>query len=74
MENKTRHFKCLYCGGDLCWGEDAPANEVCVGYDEEDTAVWSIYTCSGCGRNYEISDPPREDRETAYAAYWGGLT
>lgn len=55
-------MKCLFCGGELCWNSD---------YDVEgDDGIISSYTCMKCGRDYEITDPPREERETTYKDYW----
>ena len=62
-------MKCPICGGELCWNNDFDASEV-NGGDENDGGIISYYTCMNCGREYEISDPPKEERETTYKEYW----
>lgn len=56
-------MKCLFCNGDLIWENDFQANEVSDMYEDDDDAVVGFYTCSKCGRKYEIYDPPKEERE-----------
>ena len=63
---------CPLCGGALQWDSDQNAADVCDGYDENDTAVISYYTCGKCGRSYEICDPPKKERENEYKDYWNG--
>ena len=65
-------FKCLFCGGDLSWGSDSNASDVSAVHSEDDTAVVSYYTCMRCGRDYEIVEPPKEEREGQYKDYWNG--
>lgn len=64
-------MKCIICGGDLCWDGDSNANEV-LDRDEDDGGIVSYYHCMNCGRDYEISDPSKEERETTYKKYWNG--
>ena len=68
MENEG--LKCLFCGGDLIWDSDTDAQERYADYEEDDAAVVSYYPCSKCGRDYEIAEPRREERETEYKEYW----
>lgn len=63
-------FKCFFCGGDVNWESDANASDVSDMYDEDDTATVSYYSCSRCGRSYEIIEPPKSERETFFNDYW----
>ena len=69
-EKSGNALRCPLCGGDLIWGGDAMASEICDEYSEEDTAVWSNYTCSVCGRYYEIYEPNEDERKGEYCGYW----
>ena len=63
-------LKCLLCDGELIWDSDANLEDVCSEALEGDGGVVGYYTCSKCGRSYEISDPIKEERETVYKNYW----
>jgi DNA-directed RNA polymerase subunit RPC12/RpoP len=63
-------YRCPICGGELCWESDFNAEEV-LGRDD-DGGIVSYYHCMNCGREYEISDPVKEERETTYKKYWNG--
>lgn len=65
-------MKCPFCKGDMIWGSDANASDICDDYSETDTAVVSYYTCSRCERDYEIFEPPQEERTGQYKEYWLG--
>ena len=39
-------------------------------YDDDDEAVVNYFHCLHCGRDYEIVDPVREEREKNYTDYW----
>ncbi len=62
-------FKCIFCGGDLCWNNDFDMSDV-TGDDNDDGGIVSFYTCMHCERSYEISDQPKEERKTQYKDYW----
>jgi DNA-directed RNA polymerase subunit RPC12/RpoP len=68
--NKNEAMECLFCGGRLIWDSDANIEDVHSMAEEGDGGVASYYTCSRCGRSYEICDPIKEERETAYREYW----
>ena len=68
MEN-DRTKKCLICGGPLCWDNDYDLGDL-RGDEEDDGGVVSMYHCIHCGRDYEIADPPKEERDTTYKEYW----
>ena len=64
-------MKCPFCGGELAWNSDFNANELYDGeYSEDDPAVVSYYTCTRCGRPYEVCEPAQEEREGEYSEYW----
>lgn len=63
-------MKCLICGGELCWSSDFTRNDVFGDGDEE--GIVSYYTCTVCGREYEVSDPTSEEKEGQYSDYWKG--
>ena len=65
-------MRCPFCNGQLVWQSDDNANELSDDYAEDDCAVVSFYVCSCCGRDFEIFDPPKEERETRYREYWEG--
>lgn len=60
---------CPLCGGELIWNIDEMACDVCSdGYENDDDAIASFYTCNVCGREYEIIDPTKEVRDNL--EYW----
>lgn len=70
MEENSGMLRCIFCGGELRWESDADAYDVSDMYSDEDGGVCGFYTCTRCGRFYEVLDPPREERETRYRDYW----
>ena len=62
--------RCIFCGGELIWNSDTNLEEICSEAQEDDGGVVSFYTCSKCGRSYEICEPIKEERETTYKDYW----
>lgn len=50
-------MKCLFYDGELIWDSDANLEDVCCEALEGDGGIVGYYTCSECGRSYEISDP-----------------
>ena len=63
-------FTCLFCGGELSYHGNDMANEVYGDYEDDNAAVISYLKCRKCGRNYEVVDPNKEERENDYKAYW----
>ena len=54
----------IYSGNDMCCD---------VGdYADDDTALVMYFDCPKCGRNYEIRDPRKEERETLYSEFYKG--
>lgn len=64
MENP----RCYFCGGELTWDNDE--NLEAIGGAEDDWGVVTFLHCKHCGRDYEIADPPAEERDTTYRGYW----
>ena len=67
---KEEKLRCLFCGGELIWDSDANIEDVHCDAQDGDGGVATYYTCSKCGRSYEICDPIKEERETIYKDYW----
>lgn len=65
-----KNLKCPFCGGDLIWGNDFEACDLYDYYSEDDGAIVSNYKCSLCGRNYDVYEPRKDERETTYKDYW----
>ena len=63
-------MKCPICGGELIWQSDSMACEVYSQYDYDEEAMVQFYKFSKCGRDIEITDPTKEERETDYSSYW----
>ena len=68
---REQGLKCIFCGGQLCWDSDFDASEV-HGAEECDGGIVGYYHCMKCVREYEISDPVREERDTTFKEYWHG--
>lgn len=64
------NLKCPLCGGELAWHSDQNAADVSDEYEGDESAIVSYYTCSRCGRDFEIFDPTKEERENEYRGYW----
>lgn len=63
------YLKCPLCGGELIWGNDEMASDVIGGdYENDDDALISFYTCSVCGRMFDIIDPTEEEKSKL--SYW----
>lgn len=63
-------MECLFCRGELCWNSDFTRDEVFS--DGDESGIVSYYTCMRCGREYEISEPTEEEKNTMYSDYWIG--
>ena len=63
-------YICVLCGGHLAWDSSSDAKEILGEYDDDDEAVVNYFHCLHCGRDYEIVDPVREEREKNYTDYW----
>ena len=71
LEHKE-HNRCPFCGGNIVWGSDENADDCYAEYEGDEEAIVSFYTCDKCGRQFEVSMPVKEERETTYKAYWKG--
>lgn len=66
-------WRCLMCGGVLCWDNTVMASDLYSDmYLEDDNATVDFLHCMQCGRSYEISSPTKEERETDYKKHWKG--
>ena len=68
IKQRNEMFRCFYCGTKLCWNSDANLSD--IGYSDDDFVIVSFYHCPNCGRDYEIADPPQEERDSTYKDYW----
>lgn len=66
-------MNCCFCNAELIFA----GSDMCcdVGdYADDDTALVMYFDCPKCGRNYEVRDPRKEDRESVYREYYEGRT
>ena len=61
---------CIFCGGELSWDSQGMCNEASSDYEGDNEAVVHFLHCRKCGREYEIYDPPLDEREGDYKDYW----
>ena len=62
--------KCIICGGELSFDGEEMASELFTKYAEDDEAVLHYLKCKKCGRNYELLDPMKEEKESDFSEYW----
>ena len=62
--------KCLFCGGELSWDSQGMCCEVSPDYEGDPEAIVHFLHCRNCGRDYEIYDPPKDERKSDYKGYW----
>lgn len=65
--NKAR---CVFCGGLLSFEGSEMVGTWRTGYENDEVAQVNYVRCRCCGRDYEIFDPTKEERETDYKDYW----
>ena len=61
---------CPICGGKLYAQGSNPAIKEKWNYGEDPRAVMHWFSCGKCGRDFDVLDPLKEDREDAYKEYW----
>ena len=61
---------CPICGGKLQEQGVTPAASVHFRYSSDQEAVIRSYSCEKCGRDIDMLDPMKEDRDGVYSAYW----
>lgn len=64
-------MRCFYCCGDIIWNNDFDESDV-IGHDTSGDSgrIVSYFTCSVCGREYEVFEPSDEDKLSQYSKYW----
>lgn len=70
--NQDDKIRCIFCGGELILTGNANASDVCSDYEDDESAVVTYAYCRVCGRDYEIIDPPEDERNGEYSKYWNG--
>lgn len=68
----NNEMKCPLCGGNLQTAGSEQAANVRMEYQGDQSAKVRYYTCGKCGREYEIFDPTKDNREGQYREYWNG--
>ena len=63
-------MKCPICGGKLCSQGQNPALKERWNYCSDNRAVMHWFSCSKCGRDFDVLDPLEEDRNNTYKEYW----
>lgn len=58
--------KCFYCDADLIWQSDVMMCEINDFYEGDEDSICTYYTCSGCGMNYEVYPPTKDELEKFY--------
>ena len=62
--------RCIFCGGELSFDGQEMANHKALDYEDDEVAMVHYIRCKKCGRDYEVIDPNKEERETDYKEYW----
>lgn len=65
--DNNQYYYCIFCGGKLMRGSEEMTQNIYPGYDDE--SVLHFFKCSKCGRDYEITDPHKEEKQE-YSDYW----
>lgn len=56
------YWRCPRCGGKLIWQSDEMCYEIDDStYDEDDDAIYTVFTCSECGATVEVYDAPKQE-------------
>lgn len=67
---KQFNDKCPFCGGQLSHDGEEAVGSWREGYEGDDEALIHYMRCRKCGRDFEVFDPTKEERETDYKEYW----
>ncbi len=62
--------RCIFCGGKLSFDGQELVGTWRKGYGGDKTAMLHYIRCKECGRDYEVFDPTKEERENDYKEYW----
>lgn len=68
MDN--REARCVFCGGQMSFDGTETVERLWPGYELDESAQVTFAHCIRCGRDYEIVDPTKEEREGTYKEYW----
>jgi len=63
---------CPKCGGELILDSSMSLCDVYDNAEGDTEGIVDYYTCSKCGREYEICDPNKDERDGEYSDYWHG--
>lgn len=69
-KRKTTSAKCIFCGGELSWDSQEEASQKSDDYNNDEEAMIYFLRCRKCGRDYEIIDPVKEERDNQFKEYW----
>lgn len=69
-KDKLTDAKCIFCGGELSWDGQEDASQISFNYADDNTAIVHYLGCRKCGRDYQIIDPVKEERENQFKEYW----
>ena len=72
MDSEKIEQRCIFCGGELSFDGEEPVGSWRSGYANDDKAMLHYVRCKKCGRDYEVFDPTKEEREEDYKEYWEG--
>lgn len=70
MRQTPDKLVCPICHGLLHLSQTEEASEHYDMYDDDSDALVYYFKCNKCGREYEILDPPKDEREGTYHDYW----
>ena len=63
-------FTCPFCGGEIALLGSDMASELFDEYEGDDLALVYYMKCRKCGREYDVVEPMKEEREYEYRKFW----
>lgn len=70
MKKTPDNLVCPICHGKLILSQSEMANERFDMYENDPDALVYYFKCQKCGRDFEITDQPVDEREGEYRDYW----
>ena len=70
MKFTPDNLTCPICGGKMYLSQSEMASEHFDMYEKDEDALVYYFKCQKCGREFEITDPPLDEREGDYKDYW----